>query len=110
MDVQFASEGPELVQTFNLEGHPITANCDVDHDTEGTSVGRLAFCRPIDRGRGHGSWPRQAREGASAAARRRAETRMPMPTRFIAPMRRTIFNAKVDTLSTLMIGNTDSTM
>ena len=49
------------------------------------------------------------RERASAD-RRRAAARMPMPTRFITPMSSTILNAKVNTLSTLMIGNTDSTM
>ena len=45
-----------------------------------------------------------------AAARRPAESRMPIPTRFIATTIKVILRANVDTLSTLMIGNTESTM
>src|SRR5262245_346974 len=46
---------------------------------------------------------------AAAKERRRADTRMTTPTRFMAAMSSTIFNAKTNTLSTLMIGNTDKT-
>ena len=47
---------------------------------------------------------------AAAADRRRAESRIAIPTRFITTIIIVILRAKVDTLSTLMIGNTDSTM
>ena len=47
---------------------------------------------------------------AAAADRWRADSRIPIPTRFIATTISVILSANVDTLSTWMIGNTDSTM
>ena len=47
---------------------------------------------------------------AAAAERWPADSRIPIPTRFIATTIIVILRANVDTLSTLMIGNTESTM
>ena len=53
---------------------------------------------------------RRLRLHRGRVARRPAESRIPIPTRFIATIIIVILSANVDTLSTLMIGNTDSTM
>ena len=36
-DVEFAAEGPELVQTLNSERDPVAVNRDVDHGEEGNA-------------------------------------------------------------------------
>ena len=53
---------------------------------------------------------RAGRRRPAAANRRRADRRMPIPTRFITTISGVILRANVGTLSTVMIGNTDSTM
>ena len=46
----------------------------------------------------------------TSAARRRAAARIPIPTAFAMTITRVILSANTATLSTLMIGNTDSAM
>src|SRR5215813_12069840 len=78
-----------------------------DGFTGGVDRGRPHACISIDsqpsRYRGEEDAP------AAAADRWRAVTRMAAPTRFVATIISVILSANVDTLSTLMIGNTDST-